>query len=478
MIKYFLIFFCFLLSFKGISQTECDYNVSFFLKTRKGKIVNTVFRKEIDKGSYIYQYSSKKKKHYFRLGRINYCHYQLTLKKGNKKLTLVFHNTKERTSFADLGTLPMIDTTIHFHDGLRYKKTPVSLIVLNEMPRIVIPPDPELLIKLDTTTSFVIPVYGGFNNVRVELAKNRIGIDPTSYASAVKIAQPYHIYLKNKPGVFLLSESRIESFTQHNERHNPKLKLGKVYQLSFTNLVPERNMIVAFYGSFQVVKNGHVTLETLENFAKVHNIKITKTKSPATGMFTLTCTSNDLFNNYKIISESGLFSLIEPSFLSNNTDISRTKGNVLKPINPFFNGEITIDSVEFYSKIMNDLPSLYLPVFTSCIVTRNEMCNKYRNTVLNNGENVLPRMKLSDSLFKEAQFMLTQLPINYLDSTGNYGDCLVNLNQSSNYNCFTIVIYKSDGKQLMLQGNELPGDLHTYYYKAYKFNDRLRESSK
>ena len=92
----------------------------------------------------------------------------------------------------------MIDTTIHFYDGLRYKKTPVSLIVLNEMPRIVIPPDPELLIKLDTTTSFVIPVYGGFNNVRVELAKNRIGIDPTSYASAVKIAQPYHIYLKNK----------------------------------------------------------------------------------------------------------------------------------------------------------------------------------------------------------------------------------------------------------------------------------------
>ena len=106
------------------------------------------------------------------------------------------------------------------------------------------------------------------------------------------------------------------------------------------------------------------------------------------------------------------------------------------------------------------------------------MCNKYRNTVLNNGENVLPRMKLSDSLFKEAQFMLTQLPINYLDSTGNYGDCLVNLNQSSNYNCFTIVIYKSDGTQLMLQGNELPGNLHTYYYKAYKFNDRLRESSK
>ena len=52
---------------------------------------------------------------------------------------------------------------------------------------------------------------------------------------------------------------------------------------------------------------------------------------------------------------------------------------------------------EFHSNIMNDLPSLYLPVFTSCIVTRNEMCYKYRNTVLNDGENIVPRMKLSYS---------------------------------------------------------------------------------
>ncbi len=476
MIKYFLLFFCLLLTLNGISQTECDYSVSFFLKTRNGKITKNVFRKEIDKGSYIYQYSSKKKKHYFRLGRINYCHYKLTLKKGNKKLTLVFHNTKERTSFADLGTLPMIDTTIHFYDGLRYKPEPIPFVIQDEMPKMGFIPQKVIPIFVDTTSNILMENYGGFNKVKAELITTRIGILRNGLPANNVITEAYKFQLKKEFDIYPLSESRIESFTQHNDQHNPKLKLAKVYRLSFTELIPLQNMVVAFYGNFQVVYNDNVTLETIENFTKIHNIKITKTKSVFHNLFTLSCASNDLFSNYKIISESGLFSLIEPSFLNDNSNISRTEKDNLKQINPFSdNGEITIDSVEFYSKIMNDLPTLSLPVFTSCIVTRSEIGYKYRNTAFNDGENVIPKMKLSASLYKEAQFMLTQLPINYLDSVGTYGNCLVNLNQSSNYNCFTMIIYKSDGTQLMLQGNELPKDLNEYYYKAYRFNDKLSD---
>ncbi|MGB1041644.1 MAG: hypothetical protein ACPGVD_12275, partial [Flavobacteriales bacterium] len=159
-----------------------------------------------------------------------------------------------------------------------------------------------------------------------------------------------------------------------------------------------------------------------------------------------------------------------PNFFNSCKNIHRNKGQIPKPINPFSdNGKPSIDSVQFYSVIMNDGPMNFIDNSTRVVVTKNAMFSVYVNQNREVDINQNFRIKLSDSLFKEAQFMLTQLPAHYLDSVGNFGDCLVPLNQSSNYNCFTMLIFKSDGSQLILQGNELPRDLHSYYFKAYQF---------
>ncbi|MGB1041584.1 MAG: hypothetical protein ACPGVD_11975, partial [Flavobacteriales bacterium] len=303
--KYFLIFFCVLFSFSGISQTECEYNVSFFLRTKKGRLVKKIYRKDIDEKSYISRYFTKENKHYFSLVRLNYCSYELILKKGNKKLKLVFHNTKERTSFASLGTLPMIDTTIHFYDGLRYKPIPID--IKDEMPKMVTIPKKELPIEIDTTNCTIMSKYGGFKNVKAELISNRIGIDNNNDQTKNRIAHSFGIYPKVNFDIYELSQEKNLEFTAHNQKHINKLGLGKVYRLSFTELTPIRNMDVAFFDAFQVVKETYVTKETLENFAKLNNFKVKNTKGMGVDGYTISCPSNDLQKNYKIISESGLF---------------------------------------------------------------------------------------------------------------------------------------------------------------------------
>lgn len=455
------------------SQTECEYNVSFYLKSSKGKLIKKIYKKEIDKASYIGKYFTKNKKHYVRVGQIGGCEYQLTLRKRGKKLILKFHNTKEFQSFVSLGTLPLIDTVIHFYDGLKYKALPITELK-DEMSHPVVIPKKELPFKFDTTNICSISEYGGFKNVKAELIINRLGIETDGNPNEIILGERFNFRIREKFDIYSFSETEIKRITEVNESFDRKLNLGKVYQLTFTELKPQRTMIVAFFGTFQVQKHVHISNETIENFAKTNNCQIVNTKNVGVDWYTLVCSTNDLREHYKRMVGSGLFQQIEPSFWAVNENGNRGESRgILKPDRIKINEEI--DSVVFYSIIMNDLPANFNEGAKRCVITHSGIYSIYLNQNKLMDINRDYRVKLSNYLFQEAKFMLNNLPNNYLDSTGSFGNCLVNVNQTSNYNCFTMIIYKNDGTQLFLQGNELPRDLTSYYYQAYRYNNRLRK---
>lgn len=469
-----ILIFAFILSILPIcSQTECEYNVSFYLKSSKGKLIKKIYKKEIDKASYIGEYFTKDKKHYFRVGQIGGCEYQLTLRKRGKKLILKFHNTKEFQSFVSLGTLPLIDTVIHFYDGLRYKAFPIAELK-DEMPHPVLISKKEIPVKFDTTNACLIAEYGGFKNVKAELIINRLGIETDGNPNEMILGKQFDFRIREKFDIYSFSETDISRLTEVNESFDRKLNLGKVYQLTFTELKPQKTMVVAFFGTFQVKKQGYISNETIENFVKTNGCQIMRTKNGKGNWYTLVCLTNNLRENYKIILESGLFQRIEPSFWAVNKNGNRgaTRG-ILKPDGIKVNKKI--DSVVFYSVIMNDLPLSFNERAKRCVITQAGIYSIYLNQNKMIDINRDYRSKLSDSLFLEAKFMLKNLPNNYLDSIGNFGNCLVNVNQTSNYNCFTMIIYKNDETQILLQGNELPKNLSSYYYQAYRYNDQLRK---
>lgn len=265
-----LFIFLFLTGTLLFSQTECEFKFSFRLVTQKEKSVKKIRKQSAINSTYIKEYTYKSDTHFFEIGKIGYCEYEIKIKKRGKTMVLKFHNTKEFRMNKHLGIITLNDTTLHYYDGYRMKRFPAS-----------------------------------------------------------------------------------------------ELKTEMIH--------------------------------------------------PAT-------------------------------------------------LVPF------IDSIVFYSVIMNDLPQYIFEGSGGCVISPTKLIS-FSQPNPNKGYSY--SYKFADTIFNKGLFILSDFPIKYLDSTGNYGDCLVNLNQTSNYNCFTMIIYKSNTTQLILKGNGLPREIFPYYYKVLLFNNML-----